>query len=132
MTRWKARLEAALRGGEVFGLYFMTALLVVVEFCFVYWLHHVQIPDTGNRAEAGFITMPPWYQKPRFEVTLLLTILAGMVFCVCRGLWHLWRNGMDTASRQHALELVRQRLTMATAFAALTALDLALFTLLQG
>ena len=38
---WKARLDGALRRGEVAGLYFTTALLVVVEFCFVCWLNRI-------------------------------------------------------------------------------------------
>ena len=42
---WKARLDGALRRGEVAGLYFTTALLVVVEFCFVCWLNRIPIPD---------------------------------------------------------------------------------------
>ena len=45
---WKVRLDGALRGGEVAGLYFTTALLIVVEFCFVYWLNRIQIPDVPN------------------------------------------------------------------------------------
>ena len=76
---WKARLDGALRRGEVAGLYFTTALLVVVEFCFVCWLNRIPIPDVPT-AGAGFIVLPPWYRKPRFEVTLLLTILAGLLF----------------------------------------------------
>ena len=35
---WKVRIEAGLHRGEVVGLYFTTVLLIVVEFCFVYWL----------------------------------------------------------------------------------------------
>ena len=76
---WKARLDGALRRGEVAGLYFTTALLVVVEFCFVCWLNRIPIPDVPT-AGSGFIVLPPWYRKPRFEVTLLLTILAGLLF----------------------------------------------------
>ncbi len=128
---WKARIEAGLRHGEVLGLYFTTALLIVVEFCFVYWLHHIRIPEVASSAEPSFIAMPPWYQKPRFEVTILLTVLAGIVFLVCRGLWDLWRKTMDASSREHAVGLLRRRLKMATAFAVLTGLDLALITL-QG
>jgi len=66
---WRARLDGALREGEVSGLYFTTALLIVVEFCFVCWLNRVPIPDVPN-AGSGFIVLPPWYQKPRFEVTM--------------------------------------------------------------
>ncbi len=123
---WKVRIEAGLRRGEVVGLYFTTVLLIAVEFCFVYWLHHLRIPETVNTAEPSFVAMPPWYQKPRFEITILLTIVAGIVFRVCRSLWDLRRRRTETT-----MGLLKQRLKMATAFALLTGLDLALITL-QG
>jgi hypothetical protein len=123
---WKIRIEAGLRRGEVLGLYFTTVLLIVVEFCFVYLLHHISIPLTVNGAEPSYIAMPPWYQKPRFEITILLTVVAGTVFYACRGLWDLRCKRTDAAMR-----LVKQRLKMATAFAVLTGLDLALITI-QG
>jgi hypothetical protein len=122
----KVRIAAGLHRGEVVGLYFTTVLLIVVEFCFVYWLQHLRIPETVSSAEPGFVAMPPWYQKPRFEITILLTIVAGIVFRVCRSLWDLRRRRTDTA-----MGLLKQRLKMATAFALLTGLDLALITL-QG
>ncbi len=123
---WKVRIEAGLHHGEVVGLYFTTVLLIVVEFCFVYWLHHLRIPETVNTVEPSFVAMPPWYQKPRFEITILLTIVAGIVFRVCRSLWDLRRRRTDTT-----MGVLKQRLKMATAFALLTGLDLALITL-QG
>ena len=52
---WKVRLDGALREGEVVGLYFTTAMLIVVEFCFVYWLHQIQIPEAASNAASGFI-----------------------------------------------------------------------------
>ena len=55
---WKARLDGALRGGEVAGLYFATALLVVVEFCFVCWLNRIPIPGVPS-VGSGFIVLPP-------------------------------------------------------------------------
>ena len=127
---WKARLDGALRGGEVAGLYFTTALLIVVEFCFVCWLNRIQIPDVPN-AGSGFIVLPPWYQKPRFEVTLLLTILAGLLFSVCWGFWDLWQKGNKTGSWEKAMQSVRQRVTTTTFVAALTGLQLALVTWLR-
>lgn len=120
---WKVRIEAGLRRGETLGLYFTTVLLIVVEFCFVYWLHRIPLPETVNSAGPSFIAMPSWYQEPRFEVTLLLTVLAGIVFGVCRSLWDLQFKKMDTA-----VGIIKQRLKMATAFAILTGLDLALIT----
>ena len=129
-SAWKARLDRALREGEVAGLYFTTALLIVVEFCFVCWLNRIQIPDVPN-AGSGFIVLPPWYQKPRFEVTLLLTILAGLLFSVCWGFWDLWQKGTKTGSREKAMQSVRQRVQTTTFVAALTGFQLALVTWLR-
>jgi hypothetical protein len=128
---WKARLDRILCGGEVAGLYFTTVLLIVVEFCFVYWLNQIQTPDTAN-AGSGFIVVPPWYRKPRFEVTLLLTILAGLLFSVCRGLWSLWQKRTDVGSWETAMQSVRQRVKTTASVAALTAFDLALVTWLRS
>jgi len=128
---WKTSLDGALRRGEVAGLYFTTALLIVVEFCFVYWLNRIQIPDAPN-VRAGFIVLPPWYRKPRFEVTLLLTILAGLLVSVCWGFWALWQKRTDAASWEKAIQSVKHRVKTTTSVAALTALELAMVTWLQS
>lgn len=129
---WKVRLDGVLREGEVVGLYFTTAMLIVVEFCFVYWLHLIQIPEASSKAPSGFIVMPPWYQKPRFEVTLLLTILAGLLFWLCCGLWNLWRKRTDAGSWETAVQSVKQRVRTTTSVAALAGVELALVTWLRG
>ena len=127
---WKARLDGALRGGEIAGLYFTTALLIVVEFCFVCLLNRIPIPDVPNTG-SGFIVLPPWYQKPRFDVTLLLTILAGLLFSVCWGLWDLRQKRTKTVSWEKAMQSVRQRVKTTTFVAALTGFQLALVTWLR-
>src|SRR5689334_3142446 len=127
---WKARLIGALRRGDVAGLYFTTAVLVVVEFCFVCWLNRIPITDVPT-VGPGFIVLPPWYRKPRFEVTLLLTILAGLLFSICRGLWELWQKRNDTESWEKAIQAAKQRVKTATSVAALTGLELALVTYLR-
>ena len=127
---WKARLDRALRRGETVGLYFTTALLVVVELCFVCWMNRIPITDVPT-AGSGFIVLPPWYRKPRFEVTLLLTILAGLLFSICWGLWELWQKRNDTESWEKAIQAVKQRVRTATSVAALTGLELALVTYLR-
>jgi hypothetical protein len=75
--------------------------------------------------------LPPWYRKPRFEVTLLLTILAGLLFSVCWGFWDLWQQRNDTESWEKAIQSVKQRVRTATSVAVLTGIELALVTYLR-
>ena len=123
-NRWKIYLDRILQEGEMFGLVFTTLLLIVVEGCFVYWLHRIQLPDRQFTAP-GFLVVPPWYREPRFEVTLLLTIAAGMLFQVCRGLWDVWRERNRTGSAE-IVKSLRRRVSAAASVAALAGFNLAL------
>ena len=126
---WKRSLDRVLQEGEMFGLAFMALMLIVIEGCLVYWLRHMQFPDRPV-SPSGFLIMPPWYQKPRFEVTLLLTIAAGTLFSACRGLWSVWRE-RDRAASVEIIESLRQRLTTAASVAALAGFNLAIATWLR-
>ena len=126
---WKIWLDRVLQEGEIFGLVFTTLMLILVEGCFVYWLHHIQLPDR-TFAPSGFLVIPPWYRKPRFEVTLLLTIAAGLLFSVCRGLWVMWQVRHDTPSGE-IIESLRSRVNTAASIAVLAGFDLALATWLR-
>ena len=123
-NKWKRYLDRALQEGEMIGLVFTTLMLIVVEGCFVYWLHRIQLPVRQFTA-SGFLVVPPWYREPRFEVTLLLTITAGMLFQVCRGLWAVWRERNRTASTEPLKSLPR-RVSAAASVAALAGFNLAL------
>ena len=125
---WQGYLDRALKRGEMFGLVFTTLMLIAIEGCFVYWLNHVQLPDRPLTA-SGFLVMPPWYRKPRFEVTLLLTIAAGILFSVCRGLWDAWHRN-HTASAE-IIDCLHRRVKTAASVAALAGLNLALATWLR-
>ena len=113
----------------MFGLVFTTLMLIAIEGCFVYWLNHIQLPDRPFTS-SGFVVMPPWYRKPRFEVTLLLTIGAGMLFSVCRGLCDVWRHRNHFASAE-VIECLRRRVKTAASVAALAGFNLALATWLR-
>ncbi len=123
-SKWKRYLDRTLQEGEMFGLVFTTLMLIVVEGCFVYWLHRIQLPDR-QFAASGFLVVPPWYRKPRCEVTLLLTIAAGLLFQVCRGLWDVWRERNRTPSTE-ILTSLRRRVNAAASVAALAGFNLAL------
>lgn len=126
---WKRSLDRMLQEGEMFGLVFMALMLIVVEGCLVYWLHHTQFPERSV-SPSGFLVMPPWYQKPRFEVTLLLTIAAGTLFSACRGLRDVWRE-RDRATSVEIIKSLRRRLTTAASVAALAGFNMALATWLR-
>jgi hypothetical protein len=126
---WKRSLDRVLQEGEMFGLVFVALLLIVIEGCLVYWLHHMQFPDRPV-SPSGFLVMPLWYQKPRFEVTLLLTIAAGTLFSACRGLYDVWRD-RDRAASVEIIKSLRRRLTTAASVAALAGFNLALATWLR-
>jgi len=126
MLRNKNRLEMLLREGEVFGLIFTAVMLILVEACCVYWLNHIQLPDHPD-GQSGFLVLPPWHRRPCFEVSLLLTIAAGMVFSVVRGLWELWRSSNGNPSAD-VVKRVRQRLSAAASVTAIAGANLALAT----
>jgi len=109
----------------LFGLIFTAVMLILVEAC-VYWLNHIQLPDHPV-GQSAFLVLPPWHRRPRFEVTLLLTIAAGMVFSVIRGLWELWRSS-DGNPPADVMKRLRQRLSTAAYVTAIAGVDLALAT----
>jgi hypothetical protein len=96
---------------------------------FMFMGHHLQFPERPV-SPLGFLVMPPWYQKPRFEVTLLLTIAAGTLFSACRGLCHVWRE-RDRAASVEMIQSLRRRLTTAASVAALAGFNLAIATWLR-
>ena len=127
MLRNNNRLEMLLREGEVFGLIFTAVVLILVEACCVYWLNNMQLPNDDPVGQSGFLVLPPWHRRPRFEVTLLLTLAAGMVFSVVRGLWELWRSS-DRSPSADVVKRVRQRLSAAASVTAIAGVNLALAT----
>ena len=122
----KRRLARVLHEGEVCGLIFTAVMLILVEACCVYWLNHIQFPDRPA-AQSGFLVLPPWHERPRFEVTLLLTIAAGMLFSVLRSVWELWRSKNEGPSAD-VVKRLRQRLSAAASVTALAGFNLALAT----
>ena len=126
MLRNNDRLEMLLREGELFGLIFTAVMLILVEACCVYCLNHIQLPNHPVE-QSAFLVLPPWHRRPRFEVSLLLTIAAGMVFSAVRGLWELWRSS-DCRPSADVVRRVRRRLSAAASVTALAGVNLALAT----
>src|SRR6516162_200934 len=71
-------MDRVLKRAQDFGLLFCFLALILVETGYVAWLERLPefpVPEQP----APFITLPPWYGRPRVEVTLLLTVLGGMI-----------------------------------------------------
>src|SRR5688572_32185759 len=74
----KHLLIRVLRRGEELGLLISFLLLILVEAGYVAWLERLPVIPPHNHSDP-FLLLPPWYEHPRAEVTLLLTLVGGMI-----------------------------------------------------
>jgi uncharacterized iron-regulated membrane protein len=129
-TRWESRLNRALRQGETIGVCVCIAALILVEAGYIAWLERLPaLPKNGN--PVGFLDLPPWYDHPRAEVTLLLTVLAGLIA------WSSWRAfaflraGTNTSATSERRAAILHCLKTAGAFAVIAGADMLLVQLFQ-
>jgi hypothetical protein len=90
-----------LRRGEDIGLLATAAALMLIEAGYVAWLERLPVLP-GPSHPVGFLVLPPWYDRPRVEVTLLLTILAGLIVSAAWGVFGLIRNSLASRPRPNA------------------------------
>jgi hypothetical protein len=116
-------LNRMLRRVEDAGLLVSATALMLVEVGYVAWLE--RLPALPSRARpAGFLDLPPWYERSRVEVTLLLTVLGGMIAWAAWGVLGFMRSRPDgTAAASHR-ELVYKRLRTAAFYAVVAGADL--------
>ena len=112
-----------LRRGEDAGLLVSAASLVLMEMGYVAWLE--RLPAPPNRAHpAGFLDLPPWYERPRVEVTLLLTVLGGMIAWASWGVFvFMCLRPEETVVPSHRA-MVYKRLRTAAFYAVVAGADL--------
>ena len=92
MTRGpEALLNRVLRRGEDIGLLVTAASLILIEAGYIAWLERLPALP-GPSHPVGFLVLPPWYDRPRVEVTLLLTILGGLIASAAWGVFGVIRN----------------------------------------
>jgi hypothetical protein len=117
------RLDRVLKRAEDLGLLFCFLALLLVETGYVAWLERLPgfpVPEQPS----PFLQLPPWYGRPRLEVTLLLTVLGGMIAWSALGLVAFFRSKRRTATVDAQRSAVIQRLKAATFWAALAGADL--------
>ena len=71
-------MQRILKRAEDLGLFICFLALLLVETGYVAWLERLPAfpePEQTN----PFIALPPFYGRPRVEVTMLLTVLGGMI-----------------------------------------------------
>jgi len=116
--------DRVLKRAEDFGLLFCFFALLLVETGYVAWLERLPA-FPAPELPAPFITLPPWYGRPRVEVTMLLTILGGMLAWSASSLVAFFRSKRRAAATVDAHRcLVIYRLKRAAFFAALAGADL--------
>ena len=98
-----------LQRSEKLVLVFFYGALLLLETGYVSWLE--RLPDLPRGHEAAGVFSPPlWYERPRAEVTLLVTLVGG--FLAWSGISLL---GMFRLRSDEAKQLARTRL-ITTAF----------------
>ena len=106
-----------------------TAALVLVEVGYVAWLERLPtFPSPVHPAE--FLDLPLWYEHPRVGVTLLLTVLGGMIAWAAWGVFGFMCNrphGTVAATQQVA----NKRLKAAALCAVVAGSDLLLIQFLR-
>ena len=119
-----------LRRGEDAGLLVSAAALMLVEMGYVAWLE--RLPALPSRAHpAGFLDLPPWYERPRVEVTLLLTVLGGMIAWAAWGVLAFMGSRAEGNAVPSHRAMVYKRLRTAAFYAVVAGADLLVMQFLR-
>ena len=123
-------MNRVLRHGETIGVSASIAGLILVEAGYIAWLERLPaLPKNGNLV--GFLDLPPWYDHPRAEVTLLLTVLGGLIAWSLRRAFAFLRAGAGTPATPETRAAIVRCLKAAAAFAVIVGADMLFFQLFQ-
>ena len=118
------RTDRVLKRAEDFGVLFCFLALLLVETGYVAWLERLPAFPVPEQPSA-FLQLPPWYGRPRLEVTLLLTVLGGMIAWSALNLVAFFRSKRRAAATVDAHRTAAiGRLKAAVFWAALAGADL--------
>jgi hypothetical protein len=117
-------IDRVLKRAEDLGLVICFLALLLVETGYVAWLERLPAFPAPEQP-APFVALPPFYGRPRVEVTLLLTVVGGMIAWSALSLVAFFRSKCRTAATSDAQRsAVIQRLKAAAFWAALAGADL--------
>ena len=124
MKQRRPIIDRLLKRAEDVGLLFCFLALLLVETGYIAWLERLPAFPVPEQP-APFLTLPPWYGRPRVEVTLLLTVLGGMIAWSALSLVAFFRSKRRaTATIGAHRTAVIDRLKAAALWAALAGADL--------
>ena len=119
----EAFVNRVLRRGENLGMLASAAALILVEAGYVAWLERLPV-FPGPSHPLGFLALPPWYDRPRVEVTLLLTILGGLIASAAWGVFGLICNSAGESPATERRTVAQKRLKTAALYAVVAGADL--------
>ena len=123
-------MNRLLQHGEGIGLWGCIAALILVEAGYIAWLERLPaLPKSGN--PVGFLDLPPWYDHPRAEVTLLLTVLGGLIVWSSCYAFAFLRAGTGTPAAPETRTAILRCLKTSAAFAVIAGADMLLLQLFQ-
>jgi hypothetical protein len=131
MERTKGLLERILAYGEELGLLITYLFLVLVEIGSLVWLERLPALPALDHSRNEFLLLPPWYDYPRAEITLLLSAGGAAIAWAGIGLLKLARASQEGATRRHIKRSVTERLRTAGFWAILAGADLLFIQLLR-
>ena len=128
--RAESRFNRLLQQGEDIALWGCIAALILVEAGYIAWLERLPaLPKSGN--PVGFLDLPPWYDHPRAEVTLMLTVLGGLIVWSSCYAFAFLRAGTGTSGAPEKRAAALRCLKTAAAFAVIAGADMLLIQLFQ-
>jgi hypothetical protein len=127
MERTEGLIDRLFGYGAELGPLITFLFLVLVELGYVVWLEKLPALPALDHSSNEFILLPPWYDHPRAEITLLLSAGGAAIAWAGIGLLELARASQEDATRRDMKPSVTERLRAAGFWAILAGTDL-LFT----
>jgi hypothetical protein len=131
MERRQELIPRILGYGEEFGPFITFLFLVLVEIGYVVWLGRLPALPALDHSSNQFLLLPPWFDHPRAEITLLLSAVGAVTAWAGIGLRELLRHKQENASRRDVKGAVIERLRVAGFWAVLAGADLLFVQLLR-
>jgi|SRR5579883_797491 hypothetical protein len=125
-------IDRILAYGAEFGLLITFLFLMLVELGYVVWLEKLPALPVLDHSSNEFILLPPWYDHPRAEITLLLSVSGAAIAWAGIGLLKLACASQEDSTRRDMKRSVTERLRVAGFWAILAGADLLFIQLLRA